>query len=142
MTEFNGSCLCSGIQFSLQGEPQGVFACYCTDCSMNAGGPCQFTSRFSRSQLQVQDPQSLIKVFVITQGTDSGYPKEKHFCGTCGCTLWTVPRKHGGEVIVVRTSLIKDGLTRLPPRTEVFVRNKPEYFTGCSDIKSFDGMFT
>jgi hypothetical protein len=67
------------------------------------------TARFSRSQLHVEDPQKLVSVFSITSGTDSGFPKEKHFCRTCGTTLWTVPLKHKGEVVVLRTSLIENG---------------------------------
>ena len=69
----------------------------------------------------VADPLSLWKIYTIKDGTLSGQPKEKHFCGNCGSVLWTVAMKDRAELRMVRTSLIEDGLKLFPP-TEVLFR--------------------
>ena len=38
---YQGTCLCEGVKFTVQGKPENIFACYCTDCQKNAGGPAQ-----------------------------------------------------------------------------------------------------
>ena len=41
MSRHEGSCLCEGVQFAVEGEPEKVFICYCSHCTKNAGGPGQ-----------------------------------------------------------------------------------------------------
>lgn len=60
-------------------------------------------------EVVVKDPWSYWKIYTIREGTLSGQPKEKHFCGNCGCTLWTVAMRDRGELRMVRTSLIENG---------------------------------
>jgi len=64
---------------------------------------------FLSRNMAVSDPGNNVKIYTITEGTQSGFPKEKHFCGNCGCTLWTVPRKYGGMIRMIRTSLLDNG---------------------------------
>ncbi|PYI24996.1 hypothetical protein BP00DRAFT_452555, partial [Aspergillus indologenus CBS 114.80] len=40
-TTHTGTCLCRAIQFTVTGAPTAVYCCYCRDCSLGAGGPCQ-----------------------------------------------------------------------------------------------------
>lgn len=75
---------------------------------------CQLTlevqfAKYPSSSIDIEDPSDSMRYYTITKGTESGLPKEKHFCGNCGCTLWTVPWKHGGDIKLVRTSLIENG---------------------------------
>lgn len=50
---YTGRCLCKGVGFTVKGNPNAVFCCYCGDCALGAGGPCQIVrlnsfSSFSR----------------------------------------------------------------------------------------------
>lgn len=67
------------------------------------------TARFPSPSLQLHDPENLKTVYTVTSGTVSGHSKEKHFCGRCGCTLFTVPLKHDREIVVMRTAVIDGG---------------------------------
>jgi hypothetical protein len=49
-----------------------------------------------------------MKTYILND-TISGVDKHKKFCNICGCTLWTIPMKHGGTYLVVRTALIENG---------------------------------
>ncbi len=63
---------------------------------------------YPTEKTMVEDPSGHGKVYTI-KDTESGKPKYKHFCGNCGCTFWTVPMVYGGDLRMVRTSLIKNG---------------------------------
>jgi hypothetical protein len=41
--------------------------------------------------------------------TSSGSPKEKAFCRTCGCMLWTVPAAAKGKFYMIRLPLLVGG---------------------------------
>jgi hypothetical protein len=69
---------------------------------------------YATDNVSVEDPSGYIRVYLVTGGTQSGKPMEKHFCGNCGCTLWTVPMRLDGKVHMVRTSLIENACVPLP----------------------------
>ena len=64
------------------------------------------------SEVTVEDPENL-KVCWDIKKTQSGDVKEKHFCGRCGCTLWTIPMHHGGAKWMIRVPLIHGALVVL-----------------------------
>ncbi|KAI1045980.1 hypothetical protein LB505_013869 [Fusarium chuoi] len=41
--------------------------------------------------------------------TSSGSSKEKAFCRTCGCTLWTIPAAAKGKFYMIRLPLLEQG---------------------------------
>lgn len=137
-TTHTGTCLCGGVSFTVQGQPNAVFCCYCGDCSKGAGGPCQIvsvlykaysfnpvndfltyaslqTASYYSSRFELKDPYGLMTRYTISD-TVSGLPKKKGFCGRCGCTLFTIPARvfttsasDGSGEIVIRISLIQNG---------------------------------
>ncbi|OAL44781.1 hypothetical protein IQ07DRAFT_237567 [Pyrenochaeta sp. DS3sAY3a] len=126
-----GSCLCEGVRFSLDGEPQTVFSCFCSHCSKNAGGPSQYSAKYLKEQVTVITGNDLMRTWV-TEDNSSSRSKHKVFCGRCGCTLWTIPMHHKGTYWMVRTPLIHNGLESLPPKVELFASQKPSYLRGTS----------
>jgi len=135
MSRHEGSCLCEGVHFAVEGEPEKVFICYCSHCMKNAGGPGQIMAKFPKEQVKVKQGLELIKTWVLND-TMSGSEKHKLFCGRCGCTLWTIPMSHGGTHFIVRTSLIDNGLEIFKPKAEFFASRKVD---GLLDgLKSFD----
>ena len=120
-----GSCLCGAIIFKATGKPEVCIQCFCNHCQKNAGGPFQIVSRakcsrlvsllthhqcakFEKTQISVEGEPASLKTYVL-KDTSSGHPKHKVFCSQCGCTLWTIPTRHGGVHFMVRTSLLEDG---------------------------------
>lgn len=119
---FHGACLCGGITYVLTRRPRRVIECHCSHCQAD-GGHCQIMAEYRTEEVVVQDPLGFWKIYTIREGTLSGQPKEKHFCGNCGCTLWTVAMRDKGELRMVRTSLVENGLQLFPP-TEVRFKRK------------------
>ncbi|OGM44539.1 hypothetical protein ABOM_006760 [Aspergillus bombycis] len=137
-----GACICKGVGFTVAGPPEDVFCCYCSDCAIGAGGPCQITASYASSSVTIRDPDGLLTCYTITKGTVSGRAKEKHFCKRCGCTVFTVPFSLGREYIVIRPVLIENGLELYKPGLECFVQRRPSYFSGCQSAKEYDIMPT
>ncbi|RAK78135.1 GFA family protein [Aspergillus fijiensis CBS 313.89] len=139
-TSHTGTCLCRAIHFTVTGPPTAVYCCYCRDCSLGAGGPCQITARYPRSQFALDNTQGQLRTYAITE-TASGAPKHKYFCGRCGCTVYTVPRAtEGGGIVVVRPALIPNGLEIFRPQIECFTRHRPGWFAGCEAVgERFEG---
>ncbi|KAM5472774.1 hypothetical protein MferCBS49748_001442, partial [Microsporum ferrugineum] len=104
----HGTCMCKGVNFEVKNEPEKVYACYCGDCKLNAGGAFQITAVFKKEQVKVLSGEDMIGNWTI-KNTSSGKEKHKRFCTRCGCTLWTIPMLRNGDIIIVRTSLLENG---------------------------------
>ncbi|KAJ5464011.1 hypothetical protein N7475_007146 [Penicillium sp. IBT 31633x] len=138
---YHGSCLCKGITFEIQGEPEKVFICYCRDCAKNAGAPYQVCAKFRKSQVHVEAKSDATEGTWIIQKTTSGSEKHKKFCIQCGCTLWTIPMHHGGDRFIVRAALLDSGsLEKLAPSAEFFASSKPSWVKSPDNVKAFATM--
>ncbi|KAF5589300.1 glutathione-dependent formaldehyde-activating enzyme centromere V [Fusarium pseudoanthophilum] len=71
--------------------------------------------------------------------TSSGSSKEKGFCRTCGCTLWTIPAAAKGKFYMIRLPLLDGGLN-FQPANEIFVRNRPTWVEPVKDAGQWDEM--
>jgi hypothetical protein len=58
--------------------------------------------------LHIETSEDAISVHVFTD-TSTGNPKEKAFCRSCGCPLWTIPTAYKGEFHLIRTPLLENG---------------------------------
>jgi hypothetical protein len=101
---YTGSCLCGGIQFSINADLAPIQVCHCSQCRKAQGGP------FATN---IPVP---VAAFVLTTGTEllkkyeSSEGKFRHFCGTCGSPVFS-SRQSLPDVIRVRAGLINDKLT-------------------------------
>lgn len=108
-------------------------------------------AKYSQNNVTITAGQDLLQNYTLFD-TSSGSPKDKVFCRTCGCTLWTIPSHNGGGFKIVRTSLINggyasslilryfllpcivvdqlDSLETFVPTTELFAARKPKSVGG------------
>ncbi|KAF7552838.1 hypothetical protein G7Z17_g4014 [Cylindrodendrum hubeiense] len=135
---YTGECLCGAVTFVVSSEPLAVFSCFCEHCSKGAGGTHQVIAKFATKDVQISDLGAAIRQFGFTD-TASGNRKEKSFCGTCGCTLWTIPGAAKGVYHLIRTSILDGGLI-LRPGSEIFVKNRPVWAKAVDDVPQFDEM--
>ncbi|KAF5701813.1 hypothetical protein FGLOB1_9925 [Fusarium globosum] len=71
--------------------------------------------------------------------TSSGSSKEKAFCRTCGCTLWTIPAAAKGKFYMIRLPLLDQGLN-FQPANEIFIRNRPTWVEPVKDAGQWHEM--
>ncbi|KIN09015.1 hypothetical protein OIDMADRAFT_48851 [Oidiodendron maius Zn] len=134
-----GCCLCGGVIFDVVGEPETCFQCFCQHCQKSAGAPSQLSAKFNKNQVHVKLGRELLKTYIL-KDTLSGQDKHKVFCSDCGCTLWTIPMRHGGDSFIVRTSLMENGLQKYVPNVVLFDRYVQRLSVGQVNPKSFATM--
>ncbi|KAI1441372.1 hypothetical protein F5Y02DRAFT_399966 [Annulohypoxylon stygium] len=135
---YKGSCLCGNIQLNISAPPKTVISCFCEHCSRGAGGTNQVIAKFPAETVEVTGNPDLISRYTIID-TSSGLPKEKAFCRTCGCPLWTVPASAKGEFLLVRTSILENGLD-LKPSSEIFTRTRPMWMSPSDGVAQWQEM--
>ncbi|KFA65799.1 hypothetical protein S40285_10399 [Stachybotrys chlorohalonatus IBT 40285] len=109
--------------------------CLCGSVRKGAGGTNQIIAKFTHDDVRVSDELGSIREYTLSD-TASGAPKIKSFCGTCGCTLWTVPQSAKGKFLIIRTSLI-DGGFDLRPGSEIFAKNRPSWMSQLEGVPQF-----
>ncbi|PNU02708.1 GFA family protein [Novosphingobium guangzhouense] len=80
--KFDGGCQCGAVRYCVEGEPQHVSFCHCTDCQKSSGAPTVAWAAFAADD------------FVVTAGQASSYSSNgdaiRHFCPTCGSGLYYI----------------------------------------------------
>jgi len=110
----DGSCLCRGVSFRIEGDPTPVVACHCSQCRKVSGHYVAATVILWRD--------------IVIEGEVSWYQSSeaarRGFCGTCGATLfWDGP---GPELAVMAGSL--DGDPGIRMAGHIFCADKGAYY--------------
>jgi len=100
MEKLTGKCHCGKNTFSVEGDAEFQFVCYCTDCrKLNSGGHlCGM----------VFDEDKLVKANDTQQYSyagGSGSPIIMHFCPICSTQLYAFPTAFKGKVVVRANTL-------------------------------------
>ncbi|KAF5009242.1 hypothetical protein FDECE_4535 [Fusarium decemcellulare] len=135
---YTGQCLCEAVKFTVSSEPVTVLSCFCEHCSKGAGGTHQLIGKFASKDVRVTAADDAISQFTVTD-TSSGNGKEKAFCRTCGCTLWTIPAAAKGTFHLIRLPLLDGGLN-LKPANEIFVKNRPSWVGPVEGVSQWEEM--
>lgn len=109
-----GGCLCSGIRFSVSGDPLWVVHCHCNSCRRNTAAAMATFVGLHRNQL------SYVKGKPIRYHSSPGVTRS--FCGICGTPLTYEAEHHPDEVHVNIGSL--DEPQAFPPQSHVWVEEQ------------------
>ncbi|KAF5624507.1 beta-glucosidase [Fusarium sp. NRRL 52700] len=122
----------------LGGNPEG-FEALPLPRLLWAGGTHQLIGKFTAQDVKVSTTAEDAVTEYSLSDTSSGSSKEKAFCRTCGCTLWTIPTAAKGKFYMIRLPLLDGGLN-FQPANEIFVRNRPTWAEPVKDAGQWDEM--
>jgi len=74
-----GGCHCRAIRYAVSGDPAHHAMCHCTDCRRASGAPAVSWALFARDAVRIGGAPS------IYASSEHG---RRHFCGTCGTSLF------------------------------------------------------
>lgn len=114
--DYTGTCACGTVHFELSGTPHIVFNCHCTVCRKMNGSAFSTYAVFNKNALQVTEGATDI------QTADVGTHGIKHFCRTCGASLYGLHRQATGVCLVSLGAIDTGGA--LVPTVNVFCRSK------------------
>jgi hypothetical protein len=79
---YEGSCLCSGVRYRVDGELGDFGYCHCRSCRKASGAGHGANAPVDRARFHVVSGLSLVKEFESSPG------KLRAFCGECGSPLY------------------------------------------------------
>jgi hypothetical protein len=127
MSTLSGQCLCGAVRFTCEVEKLHADACHCSMCRRWAGGPALAVQVASLPDITGSENVAVYK------SSDWG---ERHFCKICGSNLfWRAP-DFGYEAVCAGTL---DDLSSFAMTTEIFIDEKPEFYSFSNDTKKLTG---
>ncbi len=123
----NGHCLCGAVTFTVEPASDEVGACHCNMCRRWACGP--FMAIDCGSSFKT-DCEEYLQIF------DSSEWAERGFCRKCGSSLFY--RLKDGSGYHVSVDAI-DGLPEVKLAHEVFIDEKPAYYTFAQTTRQMTG---
>ena len=111
----HGTCLCGGVRFEVDAEPEMLRNCHCTSCKKLSGAGGTVNFGVPPSAIRIVEGQELLRSFTPEGGS------AKTFCSACGANLFG-----GGwpdsERCSVRVSTIEEPIDA-PIKVHLFVRS-------------------
>jgi hypothetical protein len=96
-----GTCLCRAVRITIKDTApvfaEGLEVCLCTDCRQFTG--CARGAEFLDAQTANVDIEGSVRVYEKT--TDAGNTYKRHFCGTCGSSVYDMTSMREGKQLVV-----------------------------------------
>ena len=122
MATFAGGCLCGGVRFELDAEPDAVRYCHCTSCKKLSGSGNTSNLRVPSNAIRILAGEELLRTYQPPDGS------AKTFCSTCGSNLFG-----GGwpkaERSSLRVSALDDPPADLTKTAHLFTRSVASWET-------------
>lgn len=83
MGQYEASCFCGKVGFTVEGEPKGMGYCHCGDCRSWAAAPVNAFTLWSPESVRITRGQDQVGTFAKTPRS------ERKFCKACGGHLMT-----------------------------------------------------
>ncbi len=110
-----GGCHCGAVRYSVEGEPQHVALCHCTDCRKSAGAPMVGWAAFAEGELTVEQGE-------VTTHNSSGAAM-RSFCKRCGTGLFYRNADMLPGIVDVQSATFDDP-DQLPPQCHIQVADR------------------
>lgn len=104
---FTGSCLCGGVQFTIQGDLEPIQVCHCQQCRKAQGTPFATNIPAQASAFQITKGSELLSGFESSPG------KKRMFCSRCGSPIFS-RRDAAPEVVRIRAGTLNEDLSCRP----------------------------
>jgi len=104
---YTGSCLCGGVQFRLDGEPEPIQVCHCSQCRKAQGTPFATNMPARAAEFHITSGRELLKEYESSPG------KVRYFCGRCGSPVYS-QKNTTPDVVRLRAGTINEPLKVRP----------------------------
>ena len=109
---YNGSCLCTSVQYSIESDVVATANCHCNTCKKSTGAAFETVTVARAKSFKLKSGEKQLKAYEISDKA------VKHFCGVCGTPIYNTHESFPGLYMIFVGSL--DEPCRLPPATNFF----------------------
>ena len=128
-----GSCLCGGIKYRIDGAFGRVVNCHCSMCRKATGAAFRTRAAVPAAAFRWLAGEDLVSRYESSPG------ETRTFCRVCGATLATFFRDHPGEIGLALGTLDDD--PRVRASAHVFVASKAPWFEITDELPQFSEGF-
>ena len=87
---YQASCFCGGVKFTLAGDPEAMAYCHCDSCRHWSAGPVSAFTLWKPESVRITEGSENIGMFDENPGTDNEEVVSKRkWCKHCGGHLFT-----------------------------------------------------
>jgi hypothetical protein len=104
---YQGSCLCNGIAYAIDGEIGEFGYCHCTSCRKASGSAHAANAPVERIAFRLLRGEELLREFESSPG------KFRAFCGRCGSPIYAYLER-SPDVIRIRLGSLDTAFTKQP----------------------------
>ena len=126
---FQGSCLCRGIKYRVDGPFGKVVNCHCSMCRKATGAAFRTRAAVPAAAFHWIAGEDLVSRYESSPG------ETRTFCRVCGATLATFFRDHPDEIGLPLGTLDDDA--RVRASAHVFVASKAPWFDITDELPQF-----
>jgi hypothetical protein len=125
----DGGCLCGGVRYRVEGEPNPISYCHCRMCQRAVGAPVTAWASVPAKEFQIL--QGRVVEYASSAGVQRG------FCGTCGASL-TARYALQGEPWVDFTVATLDDPSTMVPTSHIHMSSRVPWFHIADDLPRYD----
>lgn len=125
----SGGCHCGVIRYDVDGKPQHVALCHCSDCRRSAGAPMVSWAAFTEDALTVTQGQPVT--------FNSSGAAMRSFCGTCGTGLFYRNADMLPGIVDIQ-SVTLDDPEALPPDAHIQVAERLHWMDDLDSLTRFE----
>lgn len=126
---YTASCLCNGIQLSINSELAPIMVCHCNQCQKAQGAAFAAITQVQKRDLNIVQGENLLQAYFASSN------KKRVFCKTCGSPIWS-ERLDKPDVVRLRVGLINEEIST-SVISHAFVSSKVEWYPICDSARQY-----
>jgi hypothetical protein len=126
---YQGSCLCGGVRFAIEGELEPIQLCHCSQCRKAQGTPFASNIPVPTTAFRLFSGGELLKAYESSPG------KQRVFCSNCGSPIYSQNERLPG-VLRIRAGIL-DGDLATRPQAHIYVASKANWWELDDDLPQF-----
>ncbi len=134
MAEYTGDCLCGAVAFRIEGEPEPIQVCHCSQCRKAQGTPFATNMPVARAAFHLLRGEDCMAEFESSPG------KRRVFCKRCGSPLYSC-KDSLPDVLRVRAGLINEPLA-VRPAAHIYTDSKCNWWAIDDALPQFPHAYT
>ncbi len=127
--EHQGGCHCGAVRYEVNGEPQHVALCHCSDCRKSAGAPMVAWAAFAEDEFTLLQGN-------LTEFNSSG-TAIRSFCAKCGTGIAYRNAEYLPGVVDIQTATFDDP-EAFPAQAHIQTAEQISWMAGAHMLPSFE----
>ncbi|MCC6480246.1 GFA family protein [Sphingorhabdus sp.] len=124
-----GGCHCGAVRYEVNGEPQHVALCHCSDCRKSSGAPMVAWAAFTEDQFRLVEGEP---VTFNSSGTAM-----RSFCAQCGTGLYYRNAEILPGIVDIQSATL-DEPDALPPAIHIQVAERIGWMADAHSLPMFE----